>query len=110
MTALCLWRFCRAKVVLLFIRSRQPPAVQPNSSHFFYLVGLSVLLVFQELGFILTNTVRNGPSFPVATQLLSGSSLMTQPVQETQVGSLSRDDPLEQETATYSNIVAWRTP
>lgn len=109
-TALCLWPFCRAKVVLLFIRSRQPPAVQPNSSHFFYLVGLSVLLVFQELGFILTNTVRNGPSFPVATQLLSGSSLMTQPVQETRVGSLSQDDPLEQETASYSNIVAWRTP
>lgn len=112
-TALCLWPFCRAKVVLLFIRSRQPPAVQPNSSHFFCLVGLSVLLVFQELGFILTNTVRNGPSFPVATQLLSGSSPMTQPVQETQetrAGSLSRDDPLEQETATYSNIVAGRTP
>ena len=78
-TALCLWPFCRAKVVLLFIRSRQPPAVQPNSSHFFYLVGLSVLLVFQELGFILTNTVRNGPSFPEHERCVSKSYLSPQP-------------------------------
>ena len=49
----------------------------------------------------------------MVTQLLSGSSLMTQRMQEareTGVGSPSRDDPLEEETAAYSNTVAWRTP
>ena len=53
------------------------------------------------------------PALHVVTQLLSGSSLMTQRMQEaweTRVGSPSRDDPLEEETATYSNIVAWRAP
>ena len=31
-------------------------------------------------------------------------------VQETQVWSLSREDPLEKEMATHSSILAWRTP
>ena len=31
-------------------------------------------------------------------------------VQETQVWSLSREDPLEKEMATHSSIFAWRTP
>ena len=30
--------------------------------------------------------------------------------QETQVQSLSREDPLEDEMATHSNILAWRIP
>ena len=29
---------------------------------------------------------------------------------ETQVQSLGREDPLEKEMATYSSILAWRTP
>ena len=31
-------------------------------------------------------------------------------VQETQVRSLSREDPLEMETATHSSILAWKIP
>ena len=31
-------------------------------------------------------------------------------VQETQVRSLSQDDPLEKGMATYSSILAWRIP
>ena len=30
--------------------------------------------------------------------------------QETQVGSLRREDPLEREMATHSNILAWEIP
>ena len=31
-------------------------------------------------------------------------------MQETQVQSLGREDPLEKEIATYSSILAWRIP
>ena len=31
-------------------------------------------------------------------------------IQETQVQSLDREDPLEEEMATNSNILAWRIP
>ena len=31
-------------------------------------------------------------------------------MQETQVRSLDREDPLEEGKATHSSIVAWRTP
>ena len=31
-------------------------------------------------------------------------------VQETQVRSLSQEDPLEKEMATHSSIIAWRIP
>ena len=31
-------------------------------------------------------------------------------MQETQVGSLDREVPLEKEMATHSNILAWRIP
>ena len=31
-------------------------------------------------------------------------------MQETQVGSLSREDPLEKEMPTYSGILAWEIP
>ena len=32
------------------------------------------------------------------------------PAQETQVGSLGREDPLEKEIASHSSILAWRIP
>ena len=35
---------------------------------------------------------------------------MHPPVQETWVRSLSREDPLEEEMATHSSILAWRIP
>ena len=31
-------------------------------------------------------------------------------MQETQVQSLGREDPLEREMATHSSILAWKTP
>ena len=31
-------------------------------------------------------------------------------MQETQVGSLGQDNPLEEEVATHSSILAWRIP
>ena len=31
-------------------------------------------------------------------------------MQETKVGSLDQEDPLEKELATHSGILAWRTP
>ena len=31
-------------------------------------------------------------------------------MQETQVQSLGREDPLEKEMATHSNILAWKIP
>ena len=31
-------------------------------------------------------------------------------IQEMQVGSLGREDPLEKEMATHSSILAWETP
>ena len=32
------------------------------------------------------------------------------PMQETQVGSLGREDPLEEEMVTHFSILAWRIP
>ena len=41
-----------------------------------------------------------------------GAQLVKNPpaVQETWVPSLGREDPLEEETATYFSILAWRIP
>ena len=45
-----------------------------------------------------------------------GASLVAQrlkrmpPMQETQLQSLGREDPLEKEMATHSSILAWRIP
>ena len=50
------------------------------------------------------------------TQLRYGASLVAltvknlPAVQETQVQSLGREDPLEKEMATHSSILAWRIP
>ena len=46
----------------------------------------------------------------------AGASLVAQMVmkppamQETQVGSLGQEDPLEKEMATHSSTLAWRIP
>ena len=37
-------------------------------------------------------------------------SLLKWPMQETQVQSLGPEDPLEEEMATHSSILAWRIP
>ena len=36
--------------------------------------------------------------------------LAIQEIQETQVRSLGQEDPLEEEMATHSSILAWRIP
>ena len=56
----------------------------------------------------------NKANFPVRVPLLyQGASIVAQlvknlpAVQETQVRSLGREDPLEKEMATHSSILAW---
>ena len=40
----------------------------------------------------------------------SRTCLPVQEIQETQVPSLGREDPLEKEMATCPSVLAWRTP
>ena len=39
-----------------------------------------------------------------------GTCLPMQEIQETQVRSLGQEDPLEEEMATHSGILAWKNP
>ena len=39
-----------------------------------------------------------------------GTCLPMQEMQETRVRSLGQEDPLEEEMATHSSILAWRNP
>ena len=43
---------------------------------------------------------------PLVAQMVKNLSA----IQETQVQSLSLEEPLEKETATYSSILTWRIP
>ena len=42
--------------------------------------------------------------------LIVKNLLLMQEMQETQFQSLGREDPLEEETATHSRILAWKIP
>ena len=42
--------------------------------------------------------------------LIVTNLLLMQEMQETQVQSLGREDPLEEEMATHSRILAWKIP
>ena len=54
---------------------------------------------------LLPKKKKNGQGFP------GGSAVKNLPVmQETQVPSLVREDPLEKGMATYFSILAWRIP
>ena len=44
------------------------------------------------------------------TSLVTQSVENVSAVQETQVRSLGQEDPLEEEMATHSSILAWRIP
>ena len=63
----------------------------------------------QDLTVLFFNSSNLGGEF-------DGTSLMAQvvknlpAVQETQVRSLGREDPLEKEMATHSSILAWEIP
>ena len=56
-----------------------------SESEYIYIISLMTFLAAQ--------TVKNPPA-----------------MQETWVGSLGWEDPLEKETATHSSILAWRIP
>ena len=45
---------------------------------------------------------------PIAQQIRKSPAM--QEMQHTQVWSLGQEDPLEEEMATHSNILAWKTP
>ena len=55
-------------------------------------------------------------SFDLPPPTRTGASLEAQMVknlpiiQETRVGSLGQEDPLEKEMATHSSVLAWRVP
>ena len=66
---------------------------------------------------VLAEVVREHQRIRLNRRLcLTGASLVAQMVkclsamQETQVRSLGREDPLEKEMATHSSILAWRIP
>ena len=52
-----------------------------------------------------TKAPLNFPGFPGVSAVKALPA-----VQETQVWSLGREDPLEKETATHSSVLAWRIP
>ena len=49
-------------------------------------------------------------SFPGGSLVKKKNLPTVQETQETRVRSLSREDPLEKETATHSSIPAWKIP
>ena len=51
-------------------------------------------------------TLSSGLWTSLVTQMIKNLSIM----QETQVWSLGKEDPLEKEIATHSSILAWRIP
>ena len=56
-------------------------------------------------------TTREFPDLPFLEVILVAQMVKNLPaMRETQVRSLSQEDPLEKETATYSCILAWEIP
>ena len=68
---------------------------------------VTLLLTFEKIQMAQKHTISQGGrggTFPVI-------QVKTPPaMQETQVRSLVRKDPLEEETATHSSILAWEIP
>ena len=50
------------------------------------------------------------PGPKTQTHLHPVAQWLSTPMQETGVQSLGQEDPLEEETATHSSILAWRLP
>ena len=75
-------------------------------------------LLYKELGEVLTElqALRGKPFLFTSSSTLFGASLVAQTVnhlptmQETWVRALGWEDPLENEMATHSSILAWRIP
>ena len=53
---------------------------------------------------------KKNQSLPSWRILVAQIAKNSSAVQETQVQSLGREDPLEKEMATLSNIIAWKIP
>ena len=68
------------KLVLLGLESKRKISTPPKS-------------LFKIIGFLVAQLVKNLPA-----------------MQETQVQSLGREDPLDKGMATHSSILAWRIP
>ena len=66
-------------------------------------LSLSLFIVILRTGF---NKVCKAPGLPGVTQMVKNSLAM----QETWVGFLGREDPLEKEMAAHSSILAWKIP
>ena len=66
-------------------------------------LSLSLFIVILRTGF---NKVCKAPGLPGVTQMVKNSLAM----QETWVGFLGREDPLEKRMATHSSIFNWRIP
>ena len=58
----------------------------------------------------LDNLHSSNQYFVIACSLVAQWWRPCLPMQETQVPSLGQEDPLEEEMATHSNILAWRIP
>ena len=56
-------------------------------------------------------TSKNIDVYSICMGFPGGSAVKNPPaMQETQVQSLGREDPLEEDMATHSSILAWRIP
>ena len=61
---------------------------------------------FHESSTLSSSVTVLSPSMPLVAQMVKNSPAM----QETEVRSLGREDPLEEGMATHSSILAWRIP
>ena len=92
-----------------------------NFSVLFYSLGLLLCITFRTGSFELENSQQKSNHSGVLTLklchlILIGTSLTAQSVknlpamQETGVQSLDGEDPVEEEVATHSSILAWEIP
>ena len=66
--------------------------------------------VFISLSTIWTRVTGSYSKVIVNVSLVAQTVKNVPAMQETQVRSLGREDPLEEEMATHSSILAWRIP
>ena len=67
--------------------------------------------IWRQLGVLHSLEMVESNHLLLWTKLLVAQMVMNLPaMQETRVQSLGREDPLEEEVATHSSILAWRSP
>ena len=93
-----------------FLLFSQAPLILQTSFHFTSL-PVSKQRLKKYVCITLTAAKINGNFLPFSVWHFGGSdSKESAAVQETQVQSLGQEDPLEKGMATYSSVLAWRTP